>query len=54
MARSGMASISGPPNLNDGRRSAIKVPHPEMEADPALFDRFKRESEIGRSWIIPA
>jgi serine/threonine-protein kinase len=26
---------------------AIKVPHPEVESDPTLFDRFKREEEIG-------
>ena len=26
---------------------AIKVPHPEIEADPVLFDRFHREASIG-------
>jgi serine/threonine-protein kinase len=25
----------------------MKFPHPEMEADPVLFDRFKREADIG-------
>jgi serine/threonine protein kinase len=46
-ARSGMASIFRGTDLRNGRTVAIKVPHPEMEADPVLFDRFKREEEIG-------
>jgi serine/threonine-protein kinase len=47
VARSGMASIFRAIDLNDGRQVAIKLPHPEMECDPVLFDRFKREAEIG-------
>ena len=27
---------------------AIKIPHAEMQADPVLFERFKREEEIGQ------
>src|SRR5581483_5337225 len=46
-ARSGMASIFRARDLRNGKQVAIKVPHPEMEADPALFDRFKREEQIG-------
>jgi len=46
-ARSGMASIFRATDLNTGRQVAIKVPHPEMEADPVLYDRFHREAEIG-------
>jgi len=46
-ARSGMASIFKAVDLNTGRQVAIKVPHPEMEADPVFFDRFRREEEIG-------
>ena len=46
-ARSGMASIFRGTDLNTGRSVAIKVPHPEMEADPVLYDRFHREEEIG-------
>jgi serine/threonine protein kinase len=46
-ARSGMASIFRATDLHTGRAVAIKVPHPEMEADPVLYDRFQRESEIG-------
>jgi serine/threonine-protein kinase len=32
---------------NTGGQVAIKVPHPEMEADPVFFDRFRREEQIG-------
>jgi serine/threonine-protein kinase len=35
--------------MRTGRQVAIKVPHPEMEADPVLFDRFQREGEIGEA-----
>ena len=46
-ARSGMASIFRGVDLRNGREVAIKVPHPEMEADPVLYDRFQREQAIG-------
>ena len=48
VARSGMASIFRATDLNNGRTVAIKIPHPEVEGDPALFDRFRREEEIGK------
>src|SRR5579864_4183256 len=47
VARSGMSSIFRGTDIRDGRQVAIKLPHPEMEADPVLFDRFKREEDIG-------
>jgi eukaryotic-like serine/threonine-protein kinase len=47
VAESGMASIFRATDTRDGRQVAIKVPHSAMEADPVLFDRFKREEEIG-------
>lgn len=47
VARSGMASIYRATDLRDNRAVALKIPHPDMEADPILFDRFKRESAIG-------
>jgi serine/threonine-protein kinase len=53
VARSGMASIFRATDLRNGRQVAIKVPHPEMEADPALFDRFRREGEIGEKMDHP-
>ncbi len=52
-ARSGMASIFRGTDLRNGRQVAIKVPHPEMESDPAFFDRFRREEEIGRKLDHP-
>jgi eukaryotic-like serine/threonine-protein kinase len=53
VARSGMASIYRATDLRDGRQVAIKIPHPEMEADPVLFDRFQREGEIGEKLDHP-
>jgi serine/threonine protein kinase len=53
VARSGMASIFRGTDVRDGRAVAIKVPHAEMEADPVLYDRFKREEEIGKKLVHP-
>jgi eukaryotic-like serine/threonine-protein kinase len=53
VARSGMASIFRGTDVRDGRAVAIKVPHAEMEADPILYDRFKREEEIGKKLVHP-
>ena len=53
VARSGMASIFKGADLRTGRPVAIKVPHPEMESDPVLFDRFHREEEIGKDLDHP-
>src|SRR5260370_39134232 len=53
VARSGMASIFKAPDLRTGRPVAIKVPHPEMESDPVLLDRFRREEEIGKQMDHP-
>ncbi len=53
VARSGMASIFRATDIRTGRSVAIKIPHEEMEADPVLFDRFKREEEIGQALDHP-
>ncbi|MBV8832567.1 MAG: serine/threonine protein kinase [Acidobacteriaceae bacterium] len=53
VARSGMASIFRATDLRTGRQVAIKIPHPDVEADPVLYDRFKREAEIGESLNHP-
>ena len=53
VARSGMASIFKATDMRTGRQVAIKIPHPEMEADPVLYDRFKREAEIGERMHHP-
>jgi len=48
VATSGMATVFRARDLDTGRLVAIKVPHPEIESDPALYDRFLREEEIGQ------
>ena len=47
VAQSGMASIFRAVDVRDDRQVALKIPHPDMEADPILFDRFQREAAIG-------
>lgn len=53
VARSGMASIFRATDLVSGRTVAIKIPHPEVECEPALFDRFRREEDIGKAMDHP-
>jgi serine/threonine-protein kinase len=53
VARSGMASIFRGVDVDTGAAVAIKIPHPEMECDPVLFDRFQREQEIGATLDHP-
>ena len=52
-ARSGMASIFRATDERSGQTVAIKIPHPEMEADPVFYDRFLREQEIGEKLDHP-
>jgi serine/threonine-protein kinase len=54
VARSGMASIFRATDLRDNRVVALKIPHPDLEADPILFDRFQREAAIGERLAHPA
>jgi eukaryotic-like serine/threonine-protein kinase len=53
VARSGMASIFRAVDLRDNKQVALKIPHPDMEADPILFDRFQREASIGEKLNHP-
>lgn len=53
VARSGMASIFRAVDLRDNKQVALKIPHPDMEADPILFDRFQREVSIGEKLNHP-
>src|SRR5580692_5851040 len=48
VAQSGMGTRYRATGLRDGRRVAVKIPKPEMEADPLLLERFRREQEIGQ------
>jgi serine/threonine protein kinase len=47
VATSGMATVFRAHDRKSGLQVAIKVPHPEVESDPTMFDRFRREEEIG-------
>jgi len=47
VARSGMATIYRATDVRNNRTVGLKIPHPDMEADPLFFDRFQRESAIG-------
>jgi serine/threonine-protein kinase len=53
VARSGMATIYRATDTRDNRQVALKIPHPDMEADPILFDRFQREAGIGEKLDHP-
>jgi eukaryotic-like serine/threonine-protein kinase len=53
VSQSGMASIFRAVDMRDDRVVALKIPHPDMEADPILFDRFLREEEIGERLSHP-
>jgi len=53
VARSGMASIYRATDLRNNRIVALKIPHPDLEADPILFDRFQREAGIGEKLDHP-
>ena len=47
IAKSGMASLFKANDRTTGKAVALKIPHLQIESDPAGFDRFRREEEIG-------
>ena len=47
VATGGMATVFRARDRRSGQQVAIKVPHPEVESDPTMYDRFRREEEIG-------
>ena len=49
-----MASIYRATDERHNRPVALKIPHPEVEADPMFFDRFRREEAIGKKLDHPA
>ena len=53
IARSGMATIYRARDVRDNRVVALKIPHPDLEADPILYDRFQREASIGEKLDHP-
>ncbi len=48
VAQSGISTLYRATDLRDGKQVAIKIPDAEMETDPVLLERFKREQEIGQ------
>jgi serine/threonine-protein kinase len=53
VSRSGMSTLFRATDLRTGRQVALKVPRPELEADPVLLERFRREEEIGQEISHP-
>jgi serine/threonine protein kinase len=53
VARGGMSTLFRATDLRDGRQVAVKIPLTEMEADPVLLERFRREEEIGQELDHP-
>lgn len=47
IAKSGMASLFKANDRQTGKAVALKIPHLQIESDPAGFERFRREEEIG-------
>src|ERR1700745_3617012 len=48
VAHGGMSVLYKATDLSDGQQAAIQGPQTKMEAHPVLFERFKREEEIGQ------
>jgi eukaryotic-like serine/threonine-protein kinase len=53
VAQSRMSTLFRATDLRDGKPVAIKIPLPEMEADPVLLERFEREQQIGQELDHP-
>jgi serine/threonine-protein kinase len=53
VAHTQMSTLYKATDLNSGKELAIKVPNAELESDPVLLERFRREEEIGRQLDHP-
>lgn len=53
VASGGMAFVYRATDLRDNRVVALKIPHPDMEADSILSERFQRETRIGEKLNHP-
>ena len=53
VVRTCMTTIYRAEDLRTGQLVAIKIPHPELECDPAFYSRFQREIAIGRKLKHP-
>ncbi|HEY5069041.1 MAG TPA: serine/threonine-protein kinase, partial [Candidatus Acidoferrum sp.] len=54
VARTCMTTIYRATDLRTGQLVAIKIPHPELECDPAFYSRFQREIAIGKKLKHPS
>src|SRR3984885_3711731 len=54
VARTSMTTIYRATDMRTGQLVAIKIPHPELECDPAFYTRFQREIAIGKKLRNPA
>lgn len=53
VVRTCMTTIYRATDLRTGQHVAIKIPHPELECDPAFYSRFQREIAIGKKLKHP-
>jgi serine/threonine-protein kinase len=53
VSRGEMATVYRAVDVRNGRVVALKMPRPDMEADPVLYDRFRREASIGEKLCHP-
>jgi len=53
VARGAVSTIYRAVDSRTNCQVAIKLPHPELENDPAFADRFRREAEIGKHLSDP-
>jgi serine/threonine-protein kinase len=53
VTQGGMAAIFRATDVRTGAPVAIKIPHPQYEADVLFYDRFHREADIGRKLDHP-
>jgi serine/threonine-protein kinase len=53
LARSGVASIFKAVDADSGATVALKIPSLQMESDAELFERYRREEEIGQKLEHP-
>jgi eukaryotic-like serine/threonine-protein kinase len=53
VARGGMSTLYRARDLASDRVVALKLPHPAMENDPILVERFRREEQIGQELDHP-
>jgi len=54
VAKSATSSIYRAIDVNNGRRAALKIPHPEVAGDPLFYSRLCRERDIGKRLDHPS